>query len=246
MTLPQPYYQDDAVTLYHGDCLDLLPHIGPVDHVLTDPPYDERTHENARCNSVVVGGVAVRPDGVAFAALPSASRVAATCVPLARRWSLFFCAVEMLADYRAGASDSWVRAGVWDRVNPSPQLTGDRPGQAVEGVAIFHAAGRKRWNGGGTAAIWRHQVDRGAIRPDHPTPKPLALMRELVRLFTDPGDVILDPFAGSATTGLAARLEGRRAILIEREERYCEVSAKRLERMPRGTEQQPSLFAEGA
>lgn len=231
MGLPEPYFADESVTLYHGDCLDLLPLIGEADHVITDPPYDEHTHASAR---------------IAFAALESAALVSAAVVPLARRWSLFFCAVEQLADYRSGAPDRWVRAGVWDRINPSPQLTGDRPGQAVEGIAIFHANGRKRWNGGGTAGIWRHQVERGAARADHPTPKPLALMRELVSLFTDPGDLILDPFVGSGTTGLAARMEGRRAILIEREERYCEVAARRLERMPRGSETQPSLFEEVA
>ena len=55
-------------------------------------------------------------------------------------------------------------------------------------------------------------------------------MRELVRLFTDPGDLILDPFAGSFTTGLAAWQEGRRCIGIELEEKWCEVGAKRLEK----------------
>ena len=62
----------------------------------------------------------------------------------------------------------------------------------------------------------------------HPTVKPLDLMRWLVRLLTPPGGVVLDPFAGSGTTLLAAVDEDRRAIGVELEERYCEIIAKRL------------------
>jgi site-specific DNA-methyltransferase (adenine-specific) len=71
----------------------------------------------------------------------------------------------------------------------------------------------------------------------HPTVKPLALMRYLVRLVLPPGGVLLDPFAGSGTTGLAAIAEGRKAILIEREERYCEIAARRMAQqvLPLGT-----------
>jgi site-specific DNA-methyltransferase (adenine-specific) len=71
----------------------------------------------------------------------------------------------------------------------------------------------------------------------HPTVKPLALMRYLIRLVLPPGGVLLDPFAGSGTTGLAAIAEGRKAILIEREERYCEIAARRMAQqvLPLGT-----------
>lgn len=62
----------------------------------------------------------------------------------------------------------------------------------------------------------------------HPTVKPLALMRWLVRLVTSPGDVVLDPFAGSGTTAEASRLEGRRAVLIERDPGYCDIVRRRL------------------
>src|SRR5690606_26050441 len=66
----------------------------------------------------------------------------------------------------------------------------------------------------------------------HMTEKPLSLMRELVALFTSPGDLILDPYAGSLTTAVAAYQLGRRCIAIEREERWCEVGVKRLAQMP--------------
>jgi site-specific DNA-methyltransferase (adenine-specific) len=85
-----------------------------------------------------------------------------------------------------------------------------------------------RWNGGGKQAVWTYGVASGISRPDHPCPKPEALMAEMVSQFTDEGDLILDPFAGSGTTGVAAKRLGRRAILIEKEEKYCEVAARRL------------------
>jgi DNA modification methylase len=68
-----------------------------------------------------------------------------------------------------------------------------------------------------------------AVKNNHPTVKPVALMRWLIRLATPPSGVLLDPFAGSGTTGVAAKLEGRKATLIELDERYCEIAAKRLE-----------------
>jgi DNA modification methylase len=68
-----------------------------------------------------------------------------------------------------------------------------------------------------------------AVKNNHPTVKPVALMRWLIRLVTPPSGILLDPFAGSGTTGVAAKLEGRKAMLIELDERYCEIAAKRLE-----------------
>jgi site-specific DNA-methyltransferase (adenine-specific) len=71
--------------------------------------------------------------------------------------------------------------------------------------------------------------DRGKkiARNTHPTVKSVALMRWLLRLVTKPGDVILDPFAGSGTTGVAALLEGRRVILVEREPQYAAIARAR-------------------
>jgi len=62
----------------------------------------------------------------------------------------------------------------------------------------------------------------------HPTQKPLELMRYLVRTYTNPGDTVLDPCCGSGTTGVAAQAEGRNCVLIEREEKYLEITRQRL------------------
>lgn len=78
--------------------------------------------------------------------------------------------------------------------------------------------------------MWTHGFASGEVGASrvHETQKPLALMRELVRLFSDPGEVILDCHAGSGTTGVAALLEGRRVILVERDPTHAATCRRRL------------------
>lgn len=216
---PRIYYEDASVTLWHGDCRDVLPTLGPVDHVITDPPYDARTHAGARSNGDSFSRIDFAPLDVAVE-LPAV-------LSAAQRWVLAFCTMEMIAIYREASGEAWVRAGFWRRPDGAPQFTGDRPATPGDAIAIMHAPGKKRWNGKGRHAYWEvgvERVDRG-----HPTQKPAGLMEALIADFTDPGDLILDPFAGSGTTGVAAKRLGRRAILIEREEKYCAVAARRLQ-----------------
>ena len=132
-----------------GDCLELLPAVGCVDHVITDPPYDERTHASAISGHVKAGA------GLTFAALSDPSAMAKTLLRYADRWCLAFGSVESMGAYRDGAGKGWVRSGIWDKINPTPQLTGDRPGQAVEAIAIMHSNKKKRWNKRGECRIWR-------------------------------------------------------------------------------------------
>ncbi len=215
-----------------GDCLDVLRALtdASVDAVVTDPPYDERTHAGARTTR----GVKVADAGIDFAPLASMGWVA-EALRLTRRWALAFCSLEMLARYEAAAGTSWIRSGFWRKPSAMPQLTGDRPAIGGEAVAIMHRPGRKRWNGGGRSAFWSCDVERGEARA-HPTQKPVLLMRELIRDFTDPGEVILDPFAGSGTTGEAALIEGRRVILCERVPEYAAIARARCEAAERGTD----------
>lgn len=217
----------------HGDNAEVLPSLPQVDHVITDPPYNAATHANGLCGSV--RDFARNADrGVSFAALTDADVLAGVLVSMARRWAVAFCAIEQLGKYAEGAAGAWVRSGVWDKINPSPQLTGDRPGQAVEGLAIMHRKGKKRWNRGGGAGIWRCAPQQGLDRPDHPTPKPVPLMLALIEDFTDPGEVVLDPFCGSGTTGVACLRLGRRFIGIEKDAKYAAVATERLQAESQG------------
>ena len=193
-----------------------------VDVTITDPPYNERTHGGARTES---RGVVFAP-GINFAPVSSFDFVG-EMLRASSRWVLAFCAFEHFAAYEHAAGAAWVRAGAWHKPSSLPQQTGDRPGTCLEGIAIMHRAGRKRWNGGGYPAMWSH-VPHIKERT-HPTQKPLSLMRELVRLFSDPGEVILDPHAGSGTTGVAALLEGRSVILVERNPTHAATCIARME-----------------
>jgi len=109
--------------------------------------------------------------------------------------------------------------------NGMPQMTGDRPAQGWEAIAYLHRDGIKpTWKGGGRAGNYILPKQNG----EHPTTKPIQMILSFVDLFTDQGQVILDPFMGSGTTLRAAKDLGRKAIGIEIEERYCEMAAKRM------------------
>lgn len=216
----KPFYEDYAVTLYCADARDIAGELGVYQHAILDPPYDKQTHEGARSSA----------DGykINFAPLDSPETVVKLSTPT--RWSIAFSPLELLGDYRTAAgADRWARAGIWDRISGSPQFTGDRPAQAVEGLAIWHSdSERKRWNGGGKRGVWRHGVVPGGDSRVHETQKPVSLLRELVLDFTDPDELIVDLFAGSGTTGIAAKICGRRAILVELDAERCAVAAKRI------------------
>lgn len=111
--------------------------------------------------------------------------------------------------------------------NPAPQMSGDRPSTGWEAIAILHRPGRKKWNGGGKCAVWRHnRVDAKY----HPSQKPLSLLRELIRLFSNPGEKILDPFAGSAAVGVACMQTSRSYLGIEKDAKFFGIAQKRLAR----------------
>ncbi len=223
------YYERDGITIYHGDCLDVLPTLAGVDHVITDPPYSDASHAMHDAGK----RWAQRQDGLVRAELRFDSidgpyiESVLNAVAVAR-WAVFTMDERIASWLRVSQPRGfkYVRTGVWVKPGSMPQFTGDRPAMGYEPVVIMHAAGsRTRWNGGGRAGVWQFPPVHG----EHPTQKPLALYRSFVELFTDPGEVILDPFMGSGTTLLAALNLGRRAIGIEREEKWCEAAAKRLE-----------------
>lgn len=222
-----------------GDSLEVMQDLPRIDHVIADPPYEAEAHtKGRRCRGKVLagGGRELVQGPIDFDPMTALERSIAgqEIARLARRWALVFCQVEAAMLWRATLEPRhrYVRTMVWTKPDGQPQLTGDRPGCGYESIVVTHRPGRCRWNGGGTLGVFdvpkKDPATAYGVPNDHPTQKPVPLMIRLVDLFTDPSDVILDPYAGSGSTGVAAVRLGRRFIGIERDRRYFDLACERL------------------
>jgi site-specific DNA-methyltransferase (adenine-specific) len=214
---------------------EIVPTLGPVDHVITDPPYSDNTHKQAKTNKGRGHGVKL----VTFGALADDDfdEVVVLCIGAARGWVVMTCDYTHAA--RLYAHPSFVRLGAWVKPNPMPQISGDRPGQGFETVLILHGGEmRKAWSRGGGSAVWTVPPHGGGTLV--PTQKPLALVSAFVSDFTRAGEIVLDPFLGSGTTGVACALSGRRFIGCEAIPQHFDIACRRIEEAYR----QPRLFSE--
>ncbi len=230
-----------------GDCIEVMKTLPDkcVDVIITDPPYDEHTHKAQRrgCTGYTEptrpGATRAqfnRSREIDFEPMTNAL-MRATSYEIARlvkRWVLIFCSLEMIPYWRDSLQDwrlDYVRAQIWRKEGSTPQFTGDRPAQACEAIITAHPPGRKKWNGGGHHGFYSFPIvlNRGKKKERlHTAQKPIGLMQELVRRFTNPGELVLDPFAGSGSTGHACLLEGRSFLGIEKQEKYVDVANERL------------------
>lgn len=233
----RPYYDHAGITIYHGDCVSIVPHL-KADALLTDPPY-----------AISVGG-AVRDQGKGrgkrnmhflrgdddWDAMTSAvmRRVALASSCLHDRASVFvWCGHRQfghIVNWFEG--DGWsTRPLVWSKKCPPPSPPHSGFSAGLELCVYAYRPGR-RWNGGsiGPSNVFVSDSYRHGQpgKVDHPTQKPLGMIRRQIELVTARGDTVLDPFMGSGTTLRAAKDLGRKAIGIEIEERYCEIAARRL------------------
>lgn len=202
------YYQDDLVTLYHGDCR-YLRYWLDADILVTDPPYGIAYQSNwtkTQKNRPIAGDgdPEIRDEAL-------------------RLWGERPAIVFGRWDAPRPAA---TRARlIWDK-GESPGM-GDLKmpwGRSDEEIYVLG----KGFAGPRGGSVLRSKVQSVAdkTRPNHPTPKPVGLM-ELLIAKCPPG-VIADPFAGSGSTLVAAKLQGRKVIGVELDERYCEMAAQRL------------------
>ena len=226
-----PYYQDALVTIYHGDCREVLPALGGVDLVITDPPYRSLDID------VIRGGTTVRladhhaPDRKA-GKLGAESNWFATLDEVALL-AVFAMCRAMLTEDGALYVFTDVKSGLvlFPRLAPANVLVWDkgRIGMGYnwrrmhEWIAYCPQPAHKL-RSKALGDIVRAKVPTVKA---HATEKPLDCLRPLILNSSDEGDTVCDPFSGSGSTLVAAMSLGRKSIGIEIEERYCEIAAER-------------------
>ena len=201
MTLPKPYYQDDFVTLYNADCRVLLPKLGRFDLLLSDPPYGINWNTNySRFSKGLSNKPAIAGDTLGDFRIDDFLEICDEAI-------VFGC--NCLTHSKPG---SYL---IWDK--------------RCDGGFSFLSDGEAAWWSEGRG-VYIKSINAQQFRPKaglHPTQKPVELMTWCISK-AKRSNTILDPFAGSGSTLVAAKLEGRKAVGIEIEKSYCEIAAKRL------------------
>lgn len=221
----KPYFDDGTVTIYHGDCREILPTVS-ADVLVTDPPYgvglgEHQASKDRRGKHLFKSGYASYDDTL--------DNLRDIVVPA--------CALALERTKRGAI---WC-AGSRIREFPEPAHVG--------GVYMPSAVGRSAWGFTNIAFVLLYGVAPGlqngskhtAIRSTdtaekncHPCPKPLSWMTWIVSLAAASGETVIDPFMGSGTTLRAAKDLGIRAVRIELEEKYCEIAARRMSQQTLG------------
>ena len=223
----EPYYHDEAagITIYHGDCRDVLPTLPMVDLLLTDPPYGMTENSGRRLHAYRDSAKSHgRIGGSGAAQITDYGDTEWNHEPLsAQMWeSLTGLSVNQIvwgSNHLSAVLGKSPRTLVWDK-------------KCQNGWEDTFSDCEFAWcSSVGPDRLYRHRwigmLREGNEARVHPTQKPLALLRWCLGFFPD-ATTILDPFMGSGTTLRAAKDLGRKAIGIEIEERYCEIAVKRL------------------
>ncbi len=201
-----PYYEENGITIYHGDCREILPTLPKVDLVLTDPPYGIEYQSNHRAvkHRPIVGDASLPVDMIE-ALIEKASAA-----------SYFFCRWDQIAIMPPPKS-----VLAWVKNNWSMGDLKHEHGRQWE-ACCFYPGPKHEFISRIPDVIMQDRTDNNL----HPTQKPTSLLSKIIK--ANRGEVVFDPYMGSGSTMIAARNCGRTFIGVEIDERYCEVAVKRL------------------
>jgi len=207
-----PFYESGGIAIYHSPCEKVLPFLDSVDLVLTDPPYGQAVAKKGKTggnNRAIAKDYGIqtwdekKPPAWLLGMTIDAGQKAII-------WGG--------NHFTLTAETCWL---VWDKNRHGTTFAECELAWTNLGGGIR----RLKWLWDG---FWQEQMGDKKEPRYHPTQKPVAVMRWAINQAPDDVQTVLDPFMGSGTTLVAAKLEGKRAIGIEREERYCEIAAERL------------------
>lgn len=220
-------------TLYHADCLEVLPLLNGCDVAISDPPYEAQAHTAMRRTRASIEGRIDKAE-LGFDAITEGTR-SAIAIWSARniaKWALFFCQVEAVGTWKnelEAAGAKYDRAWAWIKPDAAPRFNGQGPAQGFESIATAWCGnGARSWNGGGMRNVLTYNVTSGRVS-DHPTEKPLSLLMRLVHLYSNKGDSVIDFFMGSGTTGVACMNLDRKFIGIEIDRKFFDTACQRIE-----------------
>ena len=239
----KPYYHDEqyGITIYHGDCRDILPHLEPHSITLlwTDPPYGHGNHNgdlNAALNEHrLLDNQPICNDDQDSMREVVSEMLDMAIVVLNKDCCCCCCCCcggggpkptfAWVANRMDTRGLSFFHSVIWDKVNPG---LGWRFRRQHEMIMVSHrSCGKLAWVNNDIAIpnIIKIYPDRNRL---HPNEKPLKLPSAFIEVTTKQNDIVLDPFMGSGTTLVAAQQLGRRAIGIEIERKYCDIAIERL------------------
>ncbi|OQA02710.1 MAG: Modification methylase DpnIIB [bacterium ADurb.Bin400] len=208
------------------DCLEALKQLPDkcVDLVLTDPPYGEVNRPS--------GGLRLLDKGIADVILYSEDEFIGQIIRVANKSIYVFCGTEQVSLVRSLMARSGLstRLCIWEKTNPSP-MNGQYMWLSSLECCVYGRQPKATFNEHCASAVWRCASENNQI---HPTQKPLALFARLVLASTDIGDLVIDPFAGSGTTGVAAVQLGRQFLGFEIDPEYCRLANDRIEAARKG------------
>lgn len=219
-----PYYEHGGITIYHGDCREIVPSLGRFELLLTDPPYGTQElgggYGRRQNHDIGDGRGRVIANDTDLSALKD---VFPKCLhKIEAGWALaFFSARKMPAFLEATDASKWFGEIVWDKGSPG---LGYHVRYSHESIGVFRIGEPPR-----PPRPILSVLRAGAPADEHPHEKPLSLMTTLCEWGSPEGGSVIDPFCGTGNTLVAAKNLNRLATGIEIEERYAEIAARRLE-----------------